>query len=183
MAARRWPAGGQLNGTARFGQPMACTEGERRAFARLVRQGFESADEGLDGRIREAKCLAFYYAAADTLGAIAALKAPDADYRADVFRQAQAPVNADDYALELGWVFVVPAHRGNRIAEGLCRQLLARVPRSPVFATTRPNNISMIRILLALDFARVGKPYPRREEELVLYLRPRPTVTVPGPAT
>ena len=112
-----------------------------------------------------------------TLAAVAALKAPKERYRDDVFKKAEARVSPADYKLELGWVFVVPAHRGNRIAENLCQLLLTRVPTSCVFATTRPDNISMIRILLALGFARAGKPYARRNEELVLFLRswPRPT--------
>ncbi len=172
--------GGDLNGTAYIKEPIACTEWERRAFARLVRQGFPGA-EGLDARIRAAKWLAFYYAAGDRLGAIAALKAPSARYREDVFKQADAPVSHYDYKLELGWVFVDPAHRGNRIAESLCQQLLARVPTSCVFATTRPKNSSMIKILNALGFARVGKPYPRRNERLVLFLRSCPTALEPGP--
>jgi len=171
-----------LNGTSRLKEPIACTEGERREFARLVRQGFEGSDEGLDGRIRDAKRLAFYFAAGDILAAVAALKAPNGRYRDDVFKKADAPVSPADYTLELGWVFVVPAHRGNRIAESLCQMLLARVPMSPVFATTRPDNISMIRILHALGFARAGKPYPRRNEELVLFLRSRPALGAPHPA-
>ena len=160
-----------MAGTAYFKEPIACTEAERREFACLVRQGFEVAAEGLESRIRDAKWLAFYYVAGDTLGAVAALKAPNERYRDDVFKKADAPVSSADYKLELGWVFVVPPHRGNRIAEGLCQLLLVRVPTSCVFATTRPNNISMIRILLALGFARAGKPYPRRNEELALFLR------------
>jgi len=170
-----------LNGTAHFKEPIFCTEGERREFARLVRQGFESADEGLHGRIRDAKWLAFYYAAGDTLAAVAALKAPNDRYRDDVFQKAEARVSPADYKLELGWVFVVPAHRGNRIAESLCPLLLARVPTSCVFATTRTNNISMIRILLALGFARAGKPYPRRSKDLILFLRSWPTFVAPPP--
>jgi len=166
-----------VNGAARFKQPMACTEDERRAFADRVRQGFAGA-ESLDGRIRDAKWLAFYHAAAETLGAVAALKAPNARYRDAVFTQAEVPDSSTDYPLELGWVFVVPAHRGNRIAEGLCRQLLARVPTAGVFATTRTTNAPMIRALLALGFARAGKPYPRRNEELILFLRPRPRPSV-----
>lgn len=159
---------------AHLKEPAACNERERREFARLVCQGFDVVDEGagLDGRIRDAHWLALYYAAGGTLAAIAALKAPPERYRDDVFEKANAGVSAADYELELGWVFVAPAQRGNRIAESLCRLLLARVPASPVFATTRPNNDSMIRILLALGFARTGKPYPRRNEELVLFLRP-----------
>jgi RimJ/RimL family protein N-acetyltransferase len=157
-----------------FKEPIACTEDERREFAHLVRQGIRGSDEGLDGRIRDARCLAFYYAAGDTLAGIAGLKAPSERYRWDVFRKADAGVSSADFKLELGWIFVVPAHRGNRIGETLCRKLLAHVPTSSVFATTRPNNSFMIRILLALGFARVGKPYPRRDEELVLYLRSGP---------
>jgi ribosomal protein S18 acetylase RimI-like enzyme len=162
-----------LNSTTHFKDPSAYTEGERREFARLVREGFEGSDEGLDGRIRDAKWLAFYYAAGDTLAAIAALKVPNERYRDDVFQKAEAPVSPAGYELELGWVFVVPAHRGNRIAESLCQQLLAREPASSVFATTRPNNTFMIGILRALGFAQIGKPFPRRNEELVLFLRTR----------
>ncbi len=171
-----------MNGTTHFKEPITCSEGDRREFARLVRQGFGVVAEGLDGRIRDAKWLAFYYAAGDTLAAVAALKAPSEQYRDDVFKKAGAPVSPADYKLELGWVFVVPAHRGNRIAESLCQLLLARVPTSCGFATTRPNNISMIRILLALGFARVGKPFPRRNEQLVLFLRSCPTFVAPPPA-
>ena len=171
-----------MSGTAHLKEPIACTEGERREFARLVRQGFEVAAEGLEDRIRDAKWLAFYYAADDSLGAVAALKAPTERYRDDVFKKADARVSPADYKLELGWVFVVPAHRGNRIAESLCRLLLARVPTSCVLATTRPDNIPMISILLALGFARAGKPYPRRNEELVLFLRSWPPFVTPGPA-
>jgi hypothetical protein len=160
-----------LNGTAHFKEPDACTEEERRAFALLVRQGFASADERLDGRIRDAKSLAFYHGGDDELLAVAALKSPTEGYRDDVFRKAGVRISSADYEHELGWVFVVPAHRGDRIAETLCLRLVASVPGSCVFATTRLDNVAMIRILLALDFAQVGKPYPHRDEVLVLFLR------------
>ena len=160
-----------MNGITHLKEPNTCTEDERREFARLVRQGFDGSDEGLPGRIRGAQRLAFYYAASDRLTAIAALKAPGDSHRQDVFEKADAGVSPADYKLELGWVFVVPGHRGNRIAENLCRLLLASVPTSGVFATTRLNNIIMIRILAALGFVRVGKPIPRRNEDLVLFLR------------
>jgi len=160
-----------LNGRTQFKEPIACTEEERREFARLVRQGFAGSDEGLDDRIRDAKCLTFHYPAGDTLGAIAALKAPTDQYRDDVFTKAGAPVSPADYKLELGWVFVVPEQRGHRIAKNLCQLLLARVHTSSVFATTRPDNTPMIRILLALGFARTGTSFQhqRRDEELVMF--------------
>ena len=162
-----------MNGTAHLKKPIACTERERREFELLVRQGFQGSDEGLPDRIRNAKRLAFHYAAGGGLAAVAGLKAPDQRYREGIFQKADVPVSPADYELELGWIFVVPAQRGNRIAESLCRALLASEPTSGVLATTRPNNIAMIRILLALGFARTGRPYPRRQEELALFLRSR----------
>lgn len=162
-----------MNGTALLKEPIDCTEGERLEFARLVREGFPAA-RSLESRIRQATCLAFYYTAGDMLTAVAALKAPTDRYRERAFRQAGARVSPAEYPLELGWVFVVPPHRRNGIAEGLCRHLVARASTSGVFATTRPDNVSMIRILGALGFVRVGEPYPRRNEELVLYVRQAP---------
>jgi ribosomal protein S18 acetylase RimI-like enzyme len=164
-------AGVLLDGTTHLATPDACTEQERRELARLVRQGFDAVVETLDGRIRAARCLAFRYAADGTLAAIAALKAPDEAHRAAIFAKAEAPVSHMAYELDLGWVFVLPAHRGKRIAPDLCRRLLARVPAAGVFATTRTNNDPMIGILRTLGFTRVGKPYPRRDEQLVLFLR------------
>lgn len=159
--------------------PGACTEEECRAFARLVREGFETADARLEGRIRDANLLAFHYAADGALGAIAALKAPPRTYREEVFRQAKVPAGADDYALELGWVYVAPAYRGRGIGVGLCGQLLARAGTGGLFATTRGDNVAMISMLRTLGFARVGIPYPRRDEELVVCLRPGMVVRAP----
>lgn len=159
-----------MNGTTCYKAPDACTDKERGAFAQLVRQGFPGA-QNLDARMRAAKRLAFYYSTGGTLGAVAAIKAPDERHRRDLFKLAAAPVDGADYQLELGWVFVAPAYRGRRIAERLCRQLLVDVPASHIFATTRVDNDRMMRILDALGFTRVGRPYPRRGSHFVLYLR------------
>jgi len=166
----RQSGGTSSHGTISCKEPVACTERERQDFARLVRQGFENTSADLDTRIRSAGCLAFYWEG-DTLGAIAALKGPPAQYRATVFRQAAARQNAAEYPLELGWVFVAPGYRGEGIADRLCRMLMARVPATGVFATTRPDNVAMMTILGALGFARIGAPYRRGDEELVLFVR------------
>ena len=160
-----------MNGTVTLEEPLACAEAALQAFAHLVRQGFDGSDDGLDDRIRRAKLLAFHFTADDMLGAVAGLKAPCVRHRAEVFKNAHAHVDSAIYRLELGWVFVIPDQRGNRIGETLCQLLLEREPRSGVFATTRPNNTYMIRILLELGFERVGSPYSRRNEQLALYLR------------
>ena len=93
-----------MKGAAVFKEPSGCTEKERREFEHAVRLGFDGSDEGLPGRIRDAKLLAFYYTADDTLAAVAGLKAPGERYREDVFKKADAPDRAADYRLELGWV-------------------------------------------------------------------------------
>lgn len=84
------------------------------------------------------------------------------------------------YVLELGWVWIAPAWRRKGMAEDLCRQLLRRVPDSAIFSTTRPDNTPMARILGTLGFARVGDPYPRRGEQLALFLRPGSALVEPG---
>lgn len=162
-----------MNDVVRLEEPAACTDRELRDFERLVREGFDGSDESLPGRIRDAERLAFHYGADGTLIAIAGLKAPDAWTRNDLFRRAEADVRAADYRLELGWVFVLPEHRGRRIGGGLCRQLLAAARGSHVFARTRPSNATMIHILQDLGFERLGKPVPRpeRNEELALFVR------------
>ena len=126
----------------------------------------------MDNRICAAKYLAFHYPNRDRLAAIAALKSPNDQYRQDVFNKAGCPESCADYKVELGWVYVEPDYRGNRIAMKLCEQLLSRVTADCVFATTRTNNALMGRILLTFGFANVGAPYIRRGEQLRLYLRP-----------
>ena len=157
-------------------RPIACSEDQRRQFARLVRLGFGGSDAGLPRRIRAASLLALYYARDGTLTAIAAIKAPGEQYRRDVFERASAGVDSAAYRLELGWVFVAPEHRGKRLAGDLCRRLIGSMPEAPVFAPTRPDNRPMIAILLGLGFGRAGRPYlhRRRAEELALFLRPAP---------
>lgn len=157
--------------TVRCTVPGDCSEAERLAFAGLVRQGFPEA-EHLEARVSAAKWLAFHYAPGDALTAVAALKAPAMRYRDDVFEKAGAPVGTTDYRIELGWVFVAPPHRGHRIGQRLCQVLLAKEPTTAVFATARPSSGAMITILGRLGFVRVGRPFPRRHDELVLFVRP-----------
>ncbi|MGD8331800.1 MAG: GNAT family N-acetyltransferase [Acidobacteriota bacterium] len=156
--------------------PDVCDAPQLQEFEHLVRAGFDGSDAGLPARIRTARWLAFHHTSRATLAAIAALKGPAAAYRDDVFAKAAPEADPTGYELELGWVFVVPEQRRQGIAAALCRALLAREPGHPVFATTRPDNTAMIGILSALDFERLGRPYPhvRRDEELALFVRGSP---------
>jgi GNAT superfamily N-acetyltransferase len=153
--------------------PDSCSDHELADFAHLVREGFEGSDAGLPGRIRKARRLAFHYVSGSELVAIAALKAPDGRERASLFGMAGAPTDAE-HELELGWVFVYPRYRGRRIARTLCELVLAHAPGTGIYATTRPDNEPMKRTLSMLSFVQAGKPFPhrRRDEELLLFLRP-----------
>ena len=136
-----------------------------------MRVGFDGSDAGLPDRIRRARKLAFYYVGDRTVAAIAGLKVPGSRYRAETFASAKADADPADFELELGWVFVEPAHRGARIARVLCERLVAGAPELALLATTRENNRTMRRILAGLEFEHAGRPYPRNDEQLVLYLR------------
>ena len=152
-------------------RPSACAAAELADFAGLVREGFRGSDDTLDDRIRRARFLAFHRADDGATAGIAGLKAPAVRHREEVFANAGVGADPAVHEMELGWVYVVPTHRGAGIGETLCRRLLARVPATSVFATTRPDNGPMIRILQRLRFARVGRPYRRRGEELAVYVR------------
>lgn len=151
--------------------PGDCSREERADFERLVREGFHGSDDGLPGRIRGARELAFHRAPAGSLVAVAALKVPRARHREPVLAAAGIGASAARYRLELGWVYVVTAHRGRGIGRDLCRLLLARVGSRAVFATTRPDNLGMVRILAGLAFSRAGTTFTRRGGELAVFLR------------
>ncbi|MDX1578971.1 MAG: GNAT family N-acetyltransferase [Gemmatimonadota bacterium] len=162
--------------------PADASDTECRAFARLVRLGFGPAPDHRLDRIRAASRLAYVIGEGGSLVAVAALKRPDESYRRDVFLKAGVPVRPSDVELELGWVFVTPDRRGSGIARRLCAELLAAVPGTALFATTRPDNLPMARILLDLDFERSGRPYSREAEELALFLRWGTADGPPSPA-
>lgn len=162
-----------MNGGLVVREPNGTTADQRAAFAELVLRGFRTAGAGLSARISAARYLAFNCAPGGELTAIAALKAPEDQYRHDVFEMAGATASSADYKLELGWVYVKPAHRRKQVATMLCERLLSRVERDFVFATTGTDNAAMSRILHLCGFAETGNPYTYRGEQLRLFLRPR----------
>lgn len=151
--------------------PSECSRRELAAFERLVRVGFGGSDESLPTRMLGAACLAFRYEEGENLVAIAGLKQPTLELRSELFAKARCDLDPAEWRLELGWVFVSLTRRGARIATDLCGSLLDRVKGKPVFATTRPANVPMIRILESFGFKRAGKPFLRRREELTLFFR------------
>ena len=171
LAVFKWRWSRRLTASNELKIPSACSQHEFQGFERLVRLGFRGSDAGLPRRIRRAHLLAFCYEPCRELVGIGGLKVPELRYRERIFQRAGVAERAPYYSLELGWVFVSHRHRGTGIGSSVCDALLARVPGEPVFATTRPDNAAMARILKGRRFTRAGSPFPRRSERLTLYLR------------
>jgi|SRR5208337_1817229 len=156
-------------------RPDGCSDSEIAAFCCFVRQGGEVEAAGLEGRVRRAKALAFLYVGSTLVG-VAALKQPVQAYRNRVFKKAGMPQEAASFDLELGWVYVLPEHRGKHYSEVLSAAVRSQSDGAPVFATTRSDNVAMQKALERLKFRKVGDPYSSADSErtLLLYAETRP---------
>jgi RimJ/RimL family protein N-acetyltransferase len=154
-------------------RPSECNKRELEKFEGLVREGEEVAVAGLSELIRKAAFLMFLIHANGSLIGVSALKRPNPRYRAKVFRNAQSELRPDDFGLELGWIFVVEAERGNKLSHVLVEQLIPHAGTERVYATTREHNLPMIRTNEHCGFLRDGIAYPNDNGNynLLLYVR------------
>lgn len=161
--------------TVTIKSPQQCSAKEVGDFAAFVNAGGEVISEGLEGRVREAHALFFLRENSCLLG-IAALKNPNATYRASVFKKAAASASAAQFPLELGWVFVLPSARGRKLSHSLVRAAIAHAAGKNVFATSRTDNPGMHAPLLAASFSKHGVEYAssRGTHRLALFLRVEP---------
>lgn len=153
-------------------EPERCTKTELHQFCELVRQGGAVESHGLENRVRKAQALVFLHVDGETVG-IAAIKNPSAGYRDDVFRKAGVPQAGNQFHLELGWVFVLPDHRGKGYSLILSAAAMSQAERKPTFATTRLDNLAMQRTLEHLGFTRLGDSWQStrgNKPRLVLYV-------------
>lgn len=141
------------------------------AFESLVRAGGEVAGAGLATRIAQAKVLSCHWKESQ-LQAIAALKNPRQSYRAKTAGRSDFELAEDRYPFELGWVYVVPEHRGAGLSRAVVEACLASAGAAGVFAT-RANNEPMQRTLKRHGFRRTGSGYKseRGAASLVLFIR------------
>lgn len=152
--------------------PSQCSSVEREDFAALVLAGGEVVAEGLAERIETAHALLFLRETSCLVG-IAALKNPNASYRASVFKKAAATPRHGEYPLELGWVFVLPSARGKGYSKALVKAAVAHAGSARVFATSRTDNTYMHASLLEASFIKHGNDYAsqRGTHQLSLFLR------------
>jgi GNAT superfamily N-acetyltransferase len=139
-------------------RPEACGAADIAAFARLVRMGSEVDAAGLEARIKRAHSLAFIKRR-DRVDGIAALKRPDAGYRARVQKGSRVDLSAALFPYELGWVYVVPSARGHGASVALTNRLLEKSQAQGVFATARSENVPIHRALMRAGFAAAGQAY------------------------
>lgn len=145
---------------------------ERAEFAALVRQGGEVVARGLDGRILQARSLAFLRCDGQLAG-IAAIKRPLHGYRRSVSKKAGVELSDVQWPYELGWIFVIEAMRGKGHSAKLVQCALDTVADDGVFATSRTDNQVMHKTLVRFGFAPQGSIYisDRGDHELRLFLR------------
>jgi RimJ/RimL family protein N-acetyltransferase len=153
--------------------PLKCDQHELESFEALVRMGEEVAGDGLTERIRNAAFLLFLRNADGGLIGVSALKRPNPGYRVKVFKSAHSQLRPEDYGLELGWIYLVEAERGNKLSHILLEKLLLHLNHERVYATTREHNLAMIRTNERYGFRREGNPYPaaNRQYNLILFVR------------
>jgi RimJ/RimL family protein N-acetyltransferase len=136
--------------------PQACTSAELRACVDLIASGGEVQTYGLAARVQQAALLSFLRYHGAVVG-VAALKHPDEGYRDSVFDKAGVE-HSEQFRLELGWLFVAPAFRGQGYSEHLIRAVLQHA-NGPVFATSAANNVAVQRINQHVGLRPTGRPY------------------------
>jgi GNAT superfamily N-acetyltransferase len=140
-------------------RPSECTVAEREVFAALVLAGGQVFAAGLPDRIAGADRLAFHYRSGAVVG-VGGLKNLPLSYRDGIFRQAGSSLRAADFPLELGWVFVEPAHRGTGISGHLVQALMEGAGDRNVYAISHSDNHPIHKSLERHGFVREGTPYP-----------------------
>lgn len=136
-------------------KPALCSKVDLQEFCKLVRQGDEVEAQGLEARVKRAKALVFLRVDGELVG-VAALKEPALTYRDGVFRKALVPAPSTIFRFELGWVFVLPAHRRKGYSRVLSGAAISQSDREPIFATTRLDNVAMQKALEDLGLRRLG---------------------------
>lgn len=143
--------------------PDQCSPEDRAAFVTLAAKGEEVNRRDIERGVGRAELL-LAMRGDSYLVAVAAIKNPFPSYKRDVFRKAGVPAEADNFSLELGYLFVEEAHRRNGYGPQLVKKAIAPQGGAPIFATTRSNNERMHEILQENGFVQIGSDYPSKRD-------------------
>jgi predicted GNAT family N-acyltransferase len=136
--------------------PRDCSSAELETFERLVSAGGEVSLVGLRQRIQSAEKLIFINDGECV--AIGAIKNPNAEYKASVFKKSHTP-ESNKYQHELGWLYVSSIARGKGYGRALMEEINELLAGTACFATTRENNAPMHHLFRCFGFSRLGQPY------------------------
>ena len=75
----------------------------------------------------------------------------------------------EHYKIELGWIFVDPKFRGQRVGTTIVRELLGKINGDKIYATTRTDNDKMKRILESFNFHKSARNTNLQEESNHLF--------------
>ena len=142
-------------------KPVELTDEERESFVELVREGGEVASQVLERNIANAQALVLLKQEGQIQG-IAALKRPLPSYRKRIGKSANVGLSDAGFPYELGYIFIVPEARGQKLCGLLVAKALEIASGFGVFATARIDNLAMRASLVKAGFAPVGKPYRGR---------------------
>jgi GNAT superfamily N-acetyltransferase len=154
-----------LNGIV-IKKPSQCSPEEIREFYNLVAAGGEYSLSALSYGIKKSPLLGFYFDNGDIVS-VAAIKTDE--YKDFYFDQANVS-GKRDYKYELGWFYTLSDYRGQGLSSKLAEKLLNKIKSKKIFATTRINNIAMIKILERNGFTRLGTPYQGRTAPIQLWV-------------
>jgi GNAT superfamily N-acetyltransferase len=150
-------------------RPAEFTPAERAAFMHLVREGGEVNPDTLPGLVVRAEALALARKDGVLVG-VSAVKRPYPTHRRNVFKAAKADLLPDEFAFELGWVFVLPNARGLGFSGRLVAVLMPYVEAAHAYATSRADNASMHATLKRFGFKGVGETYPSKQNDTPIQL-------------
>ena len=153
-------------------RPVEFTPAERAAFMQLVRESGEVNPDTLPGLVVRAEALAVAREDGVLVG-VGAVKQPYATHCRNVFKAAKVDLQSDEYAFELGWVFVHPGARGLGLSGRLVAVLMPYVEVAHAYATSRADDGRMHATLRRFGFKDVGATYPskRNDAQIQLFVR------------
>lgn len=151
-------------------KPKDCAENQLVGLIELADKSGEVDRHSLESGIRaRARDLLWVEDEQDIL-AMAVLKLPNRGYRHGVFEKSMTVKRSEEYPLELGYIYVEDAMRGQGVATALTERALCLANGKGIFATTREQNKKIQYVLEKTGFSRAGKPYPSERGDFNLLL-------------
>lgn len=151
--------------------PKACTAADLATFKQMVIEGGEVDPNTLPGLTKQALALAFARVDSALVG-VGAIKRPYDTHRAKEFEKAKSLLNPSEFEFELGWFYIHPSARGNRLASKLVQALMPSLEGRAMYTTSRTNNDRMHSSLQQAGFVQEGTPYPSKmnDQEIQLFI-------------